>query len=627
MSGYIIAALTAFVFIIYIRWNKKITTRRGERILKTIPDMVFILDSSLRILKIYNPDRKTLLAEPKKLIGTNLRDYFPEVETNKFDKAIHAVFETNQTVELEYSIVIHSDVQYFEARYLKIDEDLVTCIIRNISARKKADLTVKQNQQFLTSVLDNIPFPVMLKDVNDDFRYIYWNHECNRQSGYHRNEILGKTDIELYGEERGGRYRKIDEEIVRSAELYTAHEEFITPDGVKHATIVSKNVIKNDIYSWLLVIRRDITDLLRIQDELRETNQLNRLILDNSNAGYIFVGADHVVKWENVSKNLSPMVSLAYKQGELCFKSVKGLDCPCPDCIVKRAITSGKTERRELVFGEDVITEVKANPVWNEKKELQGAVLKVEDITLQKKAEEELRRAKENAEKSDRLKSAFLANMSHEIRTPLNAIVGFSELLCNSKNIEDQQKYINIIRDNNEQLLQLISDILDISKMETNTLEFVYSEVEVNELFDELRETIDLKMPQNTGIEVDLIPCSSKCVIYTERTRVLQVLVNFFNNALKFTEQGKITIGCEVKSNEVYFYVSDTGIGIPKEKQEEIFCRFVKLDSFKNGTGLGLTICKTIITKLKGKIGVDSTPGSGSTFWFTIPFNEAEYEK
>lgn len=619
MSGYILAAVAVFVCFIYIRWNQKITLRRGERVLKTIPDMVFILDSSLRILKIYNPDRKTLLAEPAKLIGTNLREYFSEMVIGKFEKAIQSAFETNQTIELDYSLVIHDDVQYFEARYLKINEELVTCIIRNITIRKKAELAIKQNQQFLTSVLDNIPFPVMLKDVNDNYRYIYWNHECNRQSGYHRDEILGKTDIELYGEQRGGKYRKIDEEVVKAGKLYTAREAFITPDGVKHETIVSKNVIKNDISSWLLAVRRDITDLLRIQDELKETNQLNRLILDNSNAGYIFIGADHIVKWENVSKNLSSMVSMAYKQGELCYKSVKGLDYVCPDCIIGKAIASGKTERQELVFGEDVITEVIANPIWNENKELQGAVLKIEDISLQKKAEEELRRAKEDAEKSDRLKSAFLANMSHEIRTPLNAIVGFSELLCSSKNTEEQQKYMNIIRDNNEELLQLISNILDISKMETHTLEFVYSEVEVNELFDELREIIALKMSDNPEIEVDLQPCPSNCVIYTERSRVLQVLINLFSNAIKFTEQGKITIGSEVKSNEVYFYISDTGIGIPKEKQEEIFCRFVKLDSFKNGTGLGLTICKTIIQKLNGEIGVESTPGNGSTFWFTLP--------
>ena len=624
MSGYILAAVTLFVCFIYIQWNKKITTNRGERILKTIPDMVFILDSSLCILKIYNPDRKSLMAEPEKLIGTNLREYFSELEIGKFEKAIQLAFETNQTIELEYSLVVHDDVQYFEARYLKIDENLITCIIRNITTRKKTELAIKQNQEFLTSVLDNIPFPVMLKDVNDNYRYIYWNHECNRQSGYHRDEILGKTDIELFGEVRGGKYRKIDEEIVKVGELYTAQEEFITPDGVKHETIVSKNVIKNDIYSWLLVIRRDITDLLQIQSELKETNQLNRLILDNSNAGYIFIGADHIVKWENVSKNISSMVSMAYKQGEQCYKSVKGLDHVCPDCIIDRAIASGKTERQELVFGKDMITEVIANPVWNENKELQGAVLKIEDISLQKKAEEELRRAKEDAEKSDRLKSAFLANMSHEIRTPLNAIVGFSELLCNSKNTEDQQKYIHIIRENNEQLLQLISDILDISKMETNTLEFIYSDVEVNELFDELKEAIALKMPYNSEIEVDLLPCPSNCVIYTERSRVLQVLINFFSNAIKFTEKGKITIGSEVKSNKVYFYVSDTGIGIPKEKQKDIFCRFVKLNSFKNGTGLGLTICKTIIHKLNGKIGVESTPGNGSTFWFTLPFSEAE---
>lgn len=627
MFGYIIAGLTLLICGIYIHWNKKVSHLKNERIINAIPDMVFILDRSLNVLKIYNPDKTTLLVDPETLLGTNLKEYFPEKELRQFEKGVKSALNSNITLEIEYSLVLNAETQYFEARYLKIDDNTVTCIVRNITERKKAEIAIKQNQEFLNSVLDNIPFPVMLKDTRDHFRYLYWNQECNKQSGFQREDILGKTDIDLYGPERGGKYQSIDRKIVEDGVLYTAQEEFVTPDGVKHDTIVSKNIIKNDMYSWLLVVRRDITDLVSIQNRLRDTNQINQLILDNSNAGFIFIGSDRVVKWENVSLNLPSGISGAYRQGEVCYKGVRGLDHVCPNCIMDEAIQSGKTIRHEFTVQENIITEIVATPVWAENKELQGVVIRVEDITLKKKAEAELRQAKEDAEKSDRLKSAFLANISHEIRTPLNAIVGFSELLCSTQEIEEQKKYMQIIRGNNEQLLQLISDILDISKIESDTFDFIYSRVDIAQLFDEINKIVSFKLLPNPGVEIKMNMCQSHCMIYTEGNRLLQVLVGFLSNAIKFTEQGSITIGYEKRENELYFYVSDTGIGIPGDKQDMIFERFTKLDNFKSGTGLGLAICQAIIKKLNGKIGVNSKPGEGATFWFTLPVEHLSMEE
>ena len=216
-------------------------------------------------------------------------------------------------------------------------------------------------------------------------------------------ECLGKTDIDLYGEERGGKYRSIDKRVAREGKLYNAQEEFITPDGIHHNTIVSKNIINNDIYSWLLVVRRDITDFIHIQNELETTNRLNHLILNNSNAGYIFIGPDHIVKWKNVSHNLCPSIQLTYQKGRICYENVRGLNTLCPDCIMEKAIQSGKTERMETVFGEGTNVEIIATPVWDEKQNLKGTVLRIEDITQKKIIEKELRQVKENAEKSDRL--------------------------------------------------------------------------------------------------------------------------------------------------------------------------------------------------------------------------------
>ena len=220
---------------------------------------------------------------------------------------------------------------------------------------------------------------------------------------------------------------------------------------------------------------------------------------------------------------------------------------------------------------------------------------------------------------SDRLKSIFLSNMSHEIRTPLNAIVGFSELLVNTDDPKDKEEYMAIINRNNELLLQLISDILDLSKIEAGTLEFIYDMVDINEMLRGLEMSYRQKIAEHPGIDISFTSHMDECVVYTEKNRVMQVISNFLNNALKFTREGHIHFGYEEQENGLRFFVSDTGKGIPVEKQGEIFKRFVKLDSFTNGTGLGLAICQTIVRKLGGEIGVYSEEGKGSTFWFTLP--------
>ena len=239
------------------------------------------------------------------------------------------------------------------------------------------------------------------------------------------------------------------------------------------------------------------------------------------------------------------------------------------------------------------------------------------DITQLKETERMLIQAKEKAEESDRLKSAFLANMSHEIRTPLNAIVGFSSMLQEADNPEEKLQYVTIIEENNKRLLQLISDILDLSKIEAGTFDFTFEKVNAKRLCNELYQATQMRTsPQ---VELRLSPDLPDLQLTSDKSRLYQVLSNFVVNALKFTSEGSITISYQIKGKEAKFSVEDTGIGIEPEKQTAVFNRFVKLNNFIPGTGLGLSICQSIITQLGGKIGVDSEPGKGSCFWFTHP--------
>ena len=245
------------------------------------------------------------------------------------------------------------------------------------------------------------------------------------------------------------------------------------------------------------------------------------------------------------------------------------------------------------------------------------------DITPLKETEQKLIIARDKAEELDRLKSAFLANMSHEIRTPLNAIVGFSSLLAETDSRSERQEYIKIVQENNELLLQLISDILDLSKIEAGTFNFVYTNVDVNETCSEIIKSMGMKVGK--GVELIFEEILPECYIYTDKNRFTQVISNFINNALKFTRQGTITLGYEqISHQKIKFYVHDTGMGIPEEKQKSVFERFVKLNTFAQGTGLGLSICKSIVSQMGGEIGVDSTEGVGSCFWFTHPYHAAD---
>ena len=243
------------------------------------------------------------------------------------------------------------------------------------------------------------------------------------------------------------------------------------------------------------------------------------------------------------------------------------------------------------------------------------------DITELKETERKLIAARDKAEELERLKSAFLAYMSHEIRTPLNAIEGFSSLLTETEDMKDRKQYMAIVQENTELLLQLISDILDLSKMESGAFEFVKSDTDVNLLCSEIIRSLRMKVP--AGVELVFEECLPGCHVWADKNRLNQVISNFINNALKFTFSGSITLGYYRQTDGyLRFYVRDTGMGIPKNKIKTVFDRFVKLNSFVHGTGLGLSICKSLVEQMGGTIGVESEEGEGSCFWFTYPYQE-----
>lgn len=360
--------------------------------------------------------------------------------------------------------------------------------------------------------------------------------------------------------------------------------------------------------------------LLKHREDMSSLIRQNELVLNNTNSGLAYVTPDYMVQWENVSKSTSGLPYEAYKTGELCYKSAYNRTAPCENCVLQRALKSGQLEKMKFNLPGKHTIEVLATPVFNEQDDsrMDGVVIRVDDITERERMISELRQAKIIAEQSDNLKSAFLANMSHEIRTPLNAIVGFSGLLVNTEEIEERLEYMNIINSNNDLLLKLINDILDLSKIESGSVELKYEEFDLSEYFNGMVSSMKQRI---TNPEVRLKPVNpyAKCIVNLDKNRVAQLLTNYVTNSIKYTPKGCIEMGYEQRKEGIYLYVRDTGIGIPEDKKAKVFHRFEKLDEFAQGTGLGLSICKAIAESMGGTVGFESVYGQGSLFWALLP--------
>lgn len=373
--------------------------------------------------------------------------------------------------------------------------------------------------------------------------------------------------------------------------------------------------------------------LFRESRKLEHTNHVASAILKNVHAFILLINNDFKVLKTNYYQQTGTRKGPEEKRvGDLlqCCNALSaeggcGTHVYCGSCPIRQAIRQAFEQRRgftnleatlNMVTSENqtVACEAVISGSYFLLNEEENMVLTVHDITHLKQVERELKVAKEKAENADIAKSAFLANMSHEIRTPLNAITGFAEVMGSANTEEEKTQYQEIIKMNADLLMQLVNDILDMSKIEAGTLEFVYSTVDINLLLSDLQRLFQMRI-NDAGGKVQIIaePSLSSCLIQTDRNRVAQVISNFVGNAIKFTREGNIRIGYEAKDTELYFYVKDTGTGIPAEKLSNVFGRFVKLNKDQKGAGLGLSISQTIVGKLSGQIGADSIEGEGST--------------
>ena len=363
---------------------------------------------------------------------------------------------------------------------------------------------------------------------------------------------------------------------------------------------------------------RSKKELLESEQRMIHLIRQNELVLNNINSGLAYIANDYIVQWENISLCSKSLSYEAYKKGEPCYLTAHNRNAPCENCVMQRARKSGQVESILFNLDNKHVIEVFATPIFNEQGDVDGVVIRVDDVTERQHMIGELEKARSRAEQSDRLKSAFLANMSHEIRTPLNAIVGFSDLLMVTEDKEEKEEFIQIINANNELLLKLINDILDLSKIEAGSVELKYEDFDLAVYFNELAAAMHRRVVNPQVRLVAMNPYES-CIVRLDKNRLAQILTNFVTNAIKYTCEGMIEMGYEKINGSIHLYVRDTGIGIPEDKKDKVFQRFEKLDEFAQGTGLGLSICKAIVEAFKGEIGFESEFDKGSLFWAVLP--------
>lgn len=601
--------------------NQSFKEKYAVRILESLPDMLTVFNHEGTGIGVVSSEETNHVGVPNSAFaGMHMRDMIPEEAYHNVYNNLQKVIATGKGSTAHHELDVNGAHHYYENRIFPLDEEYVLIMCRDISER----VVTQKNLEVFKRVLDKVSDSILA--ASTDGTLVYANKQFIEEYGVkgelgvqkvydlpvslHTKEIFEKRVQEIC--DNGGnmgyhaRYTRVGEVKERVHQVST----FIMEDGQEEIV-------------WFFT--QDITDVIKNRDELRELNYLLDAILNNIPV-YMFVKDPEddfrYLYWNKALANHSKIPAsraLGRTDFEIFPERSDAEKFHQDDLELMR--TGERLEMQETYVtaaGETRIVQTLKTHI-----PLVGRVPLIIgiswDITNVQNIEQELIQARIKAEQSDRLKSAFLANMSHEIRTPLNAIVGFSRLMTTTDNREDEKLYSEIINQNSDVLLQLINDILDLSKIEAGTFEYIKQPMDLGEMCRNVYEIHKGRVQE--GVTLTLDNENDSLMINEDKNRILQLITNLITNAIKFTYEGEIHFGFKLKKDYIDFYVKDTGIGISEEKLSHIFGRFVKLNSFVQGTGLGLAICQMIVEKMGGAITVESELHEGSTFRFTIPYD------
>lgn len=556
----------------------------------------------------------------------NFQDYYETILSEDLP-AVNTWMEANRRELLkeyiEYRILLEGQVYYMRQQcYLRNEEEdgniVLEGYIQNITdiQRKRNDINT------LTHAINNAKESVYaarrdgtLIFANRQFRL---NHRIAEQADLSLIRVFDVVGDMTCIEDWEERYRSIREGQTLN---------FLAYQPLKHdkntlafeGTMYSVTTDDGEETFWSFT--HDISERIRYESQIKRFNRIMDTTMENIPAGIVVKDIENDFRYiyrnrESYNRDISSenaigMNDFDYYPPEMAQQKRKEDMEIAATGKGMHWIMEGKDKNGNLLI-------LDKQKIMVESEDFSPIIVSIEwDITQLELMRRELIESKEKAETSDKLKSAFLANMSHEIRTPLNAIVGFSRIISESDNAEERREYYEIVDANNERLLQLINEILALSKIESGIVEFTYGPVRLHTLCKEIHDAHVFRCPQ--GVELRFDSPDEALSIHSDKNRIFQVFSNLIGNAFKFTTEGSVSYGYKQEGERVVFYVKDTGLGIEPEKLGRVFQRFAKLNNFAQGTGLGLSICKTIIERLGGEIAVSSEVGTGTTFTFWLP--------
>ncbi|HJA15946.1 MAG TPA: PAS domain S-box protein [Candidatus Butyricimonas faecavium] len=576
------------------------------------------MDSNTMAKELYNTGEKSWIGKYASEVNPYFKKWLPDLEH---------VIRTGVVRDINYHL--EEKNKYFHAVMYSPCKDEVVLMFSDMTDTFSAHEALDRSERLLRNIYQNIPVGIELYDKDG---YLVDLNDRNLEifGVAKREDVLGINIFEnhLIPEKMREKMRKREDvsfslvyDFSKLNGLYVSKKAGKLNLLTKVTTLYDA---QNNLINYLL-ISLDRTEATEAYNQIQEFKDFFTLVGDYAQVGYAHFNAltRDGYGLDSWYKNVGEKVGTPLSQIIGVHSHFHPEDRALMLAFLSDVIAGKRTHLRNdmrIQRADGYYTWTRVNVLVRDYRPQEGMIEMIcinYDITELKETEAKLIKAKDKAEESDRLKSAFLANMSHEIRTPLNAIVGFSNLLAYAQEESERAQYIGIVEENNELLLQLISDILDLSKIEAGTFEFVYDQVDVRQLCEDVVTSLRVKVP--FGVDLYIAPNLPDCWVYSDKNRLRQVISNFVNNAFKFTHLWKVSVGYVLRNNEVEISVTDTGVGIEAEKQKQVFDRFVKLNSFAHGTGLGLSICKCIVEQIGGRIGVDSELGKGSRFWFTHP--------
>jgi PAS domain S-box-containing protein len=639
-----------------MRQRKKLqeTSDRLNAVLKVLPDMLFIVSSEGEFREVYAPEPSVLYWSEEQIRGKTIFDLFPEEEAKKHISLYKKSIKYGNTQVIEYPLIKEGVNSFFEARIVPLNKVEILAIIRDITEHKLAEKALKDSELRFRA-LHNASFGGIA--LHDKGLILECNHGLSVLTGYSEDELIGMNGLLLISEKsrddvmakimsgyekpyeaigvtKSGREYpvRIDAKNIpyKSKTIRAAEFRDISDQKKGEATqrilysIASNMLRAKSLEDLLEHSRRELSQLFNTDNFFMATydpgtDMLKRVLFKDEKDDFAEWQAGDTFSGRVVKQSETILVKRKDVEQYAAEKNIT-LKGSIPECWLGVPLIMNNQ-----AVGVMVIQSYDNPEAYDESSaSLLEMVARELSLYIERHAMlEDLKKAKEEAEESDRLKSAFLANMSHEIRTPMNGILGFAELLKEPNLKGDQQrKYIGIIEKSGQKMLTLINDMVDISKIESGLMEVFKSETNINE---QLRFAYEFFKPE-FGKKNIYLTCKmpdEEYIVNTDTEKLNAILVNLLKNAVKYTDRGSVSFGFDKKDDCLEFYVKDTGIGIPANRIHSIFDRFVQADTSSvhayDGSGLGLAIVKAYVEMLDGEIWVESESGVGSIFSFRLP--------